>query len=488
MSVPADPWRPTGPVATEASAPSVILPPAMPSMPRLRGEDQDDVGGLRARLKAPASAGQRHEDRIAPGRAQGVAHGEHPVAVPAAEHERNLGHIGNHRDAVSARQQRIRHPLVRHGLDFLQHFGGRQQAAFFAGCRRVRNIHEDRGRAQASEQQLCRRVFPAVEHRGLLVNLYIQLCTGTDRPPSHWLRKLNPGRCRENARGLGVAVMRPASIRRAGRSPYWSPRCGGPDRRQEPVAGGGQHGLAFGGLVPLDQDPAQDRFGARRAPIIGARQCGVDVDAPRATPPRPRQDRRGAGEFHPAAVASRRHTNAVRAAPARKSAAPGARLFSADVQIIGFEIEIGQRVEIISGHVVIGPKPLGGDLNGVLGGGDGAQRIAFAVRKGCPDRPRSRRPAGCPLRRRCARFPSASFSSCSASAILSALRQNVAQVLPGPRRSRDGCGSRWREKFRSLRAGIARRAHSRRTKTPRRPERSAWRRSTNADRREGCDR
>ena len=52
--------------------------------------------------------------------------------MAAAENEGHLGHIRNHGDAVGMGQQRIGKPHIRHGLDFLQDFGRRQQLAFFA--------------------------------------------------------------------------------------------------------------------------------------------------------------------------------------------------------------------------------------------------------------------------------------------------------------------------------------------------------------------
>ncbi len=98
----------------------------------LRGEDQDDVGGLRARLKAPAAAGQGKEYRITPCRGQLVAHRQHTIAVAPAENERDLGDIGNHCNAVGMCEQRIRQTHVRHGSEFFKHFGGGEQASFFA--------------------------------------------------------------------------------------------------------------------------------------------------------------------------------------------------------------------------------------------------------------------------------------------------------------------------------------------------------------------
>ena len=67
--------------------------------------------------------------------------------MAAAEDEGDLGHIGNHRDSVGMREQRIRQSLIRHGLDLLQHFGRGQQATFFARTG-VRNIYNRDRREQ----------------------------------------------------------------------------------------------------------------------------------------------------------------------------------------------------------------------------------------------------------------------------------------------------------------------------------------------------
>ena len=92
----------------------------------LRGEHQNDVGGLSAGLQAPATPGEGYEYRIAPRRVERVAYGEHSVAVPAAEEECDLGDVRNHRDAVRMGEQRVGQSLVRHALYVLQHLGCRQ--------------------------------------------------------------------------------------------------------------------------------------------------------------------------------------------------------------------------------------------------------------------------------------------------------------------------------------------------------------------------
>jgi len=89
--------RPTGPVATEASAPRVNLPPAIPSMPvlvvRTKMMSEDCAPACRPQLP-PVSEMKT-----------GLLHGEFnlsrttstPLPVAAAEHESHLGHIGNDR-------------------------------------------------------------------------------------------------------------------------------------------------------------------------------------------------------------------------------------------------------------------------------------------------------------------------------------------------------------------------------------------------------
>ena len=156
----------------------------------LARKHQNDVGGLGASLEAPAPAGQRNEHGVAPRRCQVVTHNEHPVAVTTAEYESNLGHIGNDGDAVGARQQRIRHPLIGHGLNLFQYFGGDQKTAFFtSAC--VCNSYQSRGYAQDRGKKRGRNEFFTVEHGDSSCSAS-RHGNGTDRLASAKLRKLNP--------------------------------------------------------------------------------------------------------------------------------------------------------------------------------------------------------------------------------------------------------------------------------------------------------
>ena len=97
-----------GPVATDASAPSVSLPPAMPSTPvlvvntRMMSEDCAPAWKPQLPPVSETNTGLLH------GEVEFVAHHQHAVAVAAAENESDLGDVGNHGDSVGAGEQRIR--------------------------------------------------------------------------------------------------------------------------------------------------------------------------------------------------------------------------------------------------------------------------------------------------------------------------------------------------------------------------------------------
>ena len=69
-----------------------------------------------------------------------------------AEYEGDLGDIGDHGDSIGSREQRIRDPLIRHGLNLLQHLGGREQPALFARAGMC-NIYNCGGGEHCREKQ-----------------------------------------------------------------------------------------------------------------------------------------------------------------------------------------------------------------------------------------------------------------------------------------------------------------------------------------------
>ena len=131
-SVAARASRPTGPAATDISAPSDTLLASSVSAPDLFITSSTRSIDLRADLKTPAAFFESHEQRCAPVAAAPAAH--QPLAVFAAKHERGLLQAWESPCTHAALFHRsCGTPFSGDGRNFRQHRRGVFDPALFGG-------------------------------------------------------------------------------------------------------------------------------------------------------------------------------------------------------------------------------------------------------------------------------------------------------------------------------------------------------------------
>ena len=97
-------------------------------------EHQHDVGGLRTNLPADAAAGDRHEHGV--GEATlGIANDHDAAAIATADDEGHLRDIRDDGDGIGTLHEAFRNDVIALATQFVEHFGGREDAVFLAGLR-----------------------------------------------------------------------------------------------------------------------------------------------------------------------------------------------------------------------------------------------------------------------------------------------------------------------------------------------------------------